>query len=46
MEIYCLRCKLFEWDERTGTCAKQDGPGCPLEIKSILKKHKINCLIF
>ncbi len=46
MEIYCLRCKLFEWDDQTEACARQDSPGCPLLIKSILKRHRINCLIF
>jgi hypothetical protein len=46
MEIYCLRCKLFVWDEEAEACARQDGPGCPLKIKSILKKHQLNCLIF
>ena len=44
-EIYCLVCRMMEWDEEKKICLNYDAPECPLSIRSVLGKLNVSCLV-
>ena len=45
LDIYCLRCKRFEWDESAGCCLNQYRPPCPMNVKELLASLELDCLV-
>ncbi len=44
-EIYCLTCRLMDWDQEKKTCANFDTQDCPLVIRRVLQKLNVSCLV-
>ena len=44
-EIYCLVCRLMDWDEEKKCCLNYGAPDCPLNIRRVLGKLNVSCLV-
>jgi hypothetical protein len=44
-ELYCLRCRLLEWDEEERACLNFESPACPLSFRKVLDGLSLSFLV-